>query len=233
MLFRSIQLGSKAPEYYAPVQTPNSIKELLHVLQNRQCEAVGSHEPLTVNARIITATHQDLEKAVHEGNFREDLFYRLNVIPLKIPALRERREDIQLLISYFLKKYVSADLSNRVRFSRQAFELLMNYNWPGNVRELENLIERLVILKGGSIIMPEDLPNSLYQVNSGHIFDYKKVLHLPEKGLDLKKLMTEMEESLINQALERTGGNKNKAAQLLQLNRTTLIEKLKRFNAEE
>jgi DNA-binding NtrC family response regulator len=206
--------------------------KLLHVLQNRQFEAVGSNEPITVNSRVITATHQDLEKAVAEGTFREDLYYRLNVIPLKIPALKERKEDIQLLISYFLKKYVSADLSNRIRFSKQAFELILNYNWPGNVRELENLIERLVILKGGSVIMPEDLPNSLYQVNSHQILDYKKVLTLPEKGLDLKKLMTEIEESLINQALERTGGNKNKAAQLLQLNRTTLIEKLKRFNLE-
>ncbi len=206
--------------------------KLLHVLQNRQFEAVGSNESISVNTRVIAATHQDLEKAVAMGDFREDLYYRLNVIPLKIPALRDRKEDIQLLISYFLKKYVSADLSNRIRFSKQTFELILNYSWPGNVRELENLIERLVILKGGSVIMPEDLPNSLYQVNSNQHIDYRKVLTLPDKGLDLKKLMTEIEESLINQALERTGGNKNKAAQLLQLNRTTLIEKLKRFNLE-
>lgn len=206
--------------------------KLLRVLQNRQFEPVGSNDSVTVNTRIITASHQDLDKAVAEGRFREDLYYRLNVIPIKVPALRERREDIQLLISYFLKKYVSADLSNRIRFSKQAFELILHYDWPGNVRELENLIERLVILKGGSIIMPEDLPNSLYHVNSSDSLDYKKALSLPEKGLDLKKLMTEIEESLINQALERTGGNKNKAAQLLQLNRTTLIEKLKRFAIE-
>lgn len=206
--------------------------KVLHALQNRQFEAVGSNDTITVNTRVITATHRDLEKAVAEGDFREDLYYRLNVIPLKIPALRERKEDIQLLISYFLKKYVSADLSNRIRFSKQAFELILNYSWPGNVRELENLIERLVILKGGSVIMPEDLPNSLYQISSNKTLDYRKVLSLPDKGLDLKKLMTEIEESLINQALERTGGNKNKAAQLLQLNRTTLIEKLKRFTLD-
>lgn len=204
--------------------------KILRVLQNRQFEPVGSNDSITVNSRVIAATHRDLEKAVAEGDFREDLYYRLNVIPLKVPPLRERREDIQLLISYFLKKYVSADSSNKIRFSKQAFDLILHYDWPGNVRELENLIERLVILKGGSTIMPEDLPNSLYRVNSADSLDYKKSLSLPEKGLDLKKLMTEIEESLINQALERTGGNKNKAAQLLHLNRTTLIEKLKRFS---
>lgn len=206
--------------------------KLLRVLQTKQFEPVGSNESVTVNSRVVAATHQNLEVAVANGDFREDLFYRLNVIPLKVPALKERREDIQLLISYFLKKYVSADLSNRIRFSKQSFDLMMNYDWPGNVRELENVIERLVILKGGSTILPEDLPNSLYKTASNENIDYRKVLTLPEKGLDLKKLMTEIEESLINQALDRTGGNKNRAAQLLQLNRTTLIEKLKRFAPE-
>lgn len=206
--------------------------KLLRVLQSKQFEPVGSNESITVNTRVIAATHKNLEEEVMKGSFREDLFYRLNVIPLKVPSLKERKEDIQLLVSYFLKKFVSADQSNRIQFSKQAFELMMNYDWPGNVRELENVIERLVILKGGSIIMPEDLPSSLYKVASNEDIDYRKVLTLPEKGLDLKKLMTDIEESLINQALDRTGGNKNRAAQLLQLNRTTLIEKLKRFTAE-
>jgi len=207
--------------------------KLLRVLQTRQFEPVGSNTSISVNTRVIAATHRDLEKHVADGRFREDLFYRLNVIPMRMPSLRERREDIPLLISYFLKKYVSADGSNRVRFSRQAFDLLLNYDWPGNVRELENLVERLVILKGNSTIMPEDLPSSLYTSHDGGPQDFRQLLNLPEKGLDLKKLMSEIEESLIQQALERTGGNKNRAAQLLQLNRTTLIEKLKRLGADQ
>jgi DNA-binding NtrC family response regulator len=122
--------------------------KILRVLQNRVIERVGSTETTEIDVRIITATHRNLEDAVAEGNFREDLYYRLNVIPIKIPALKERREDIPLLISYFLSKFVSADLRNNIEFEDEALDLLISYDWPGNVRELENLIELLVILKG-------------------------------------------------------------------------------------
>lgn len=201
--------------------------KLLRVLQSRQIEPVGSNACLDIDTRIITATHRDLEKAVKEGNFREDLFYRLNVIPIKIPSLSERREDIPLLISFFLKRFVSADGRNNVEFDEEALEMLISYDWPGNVRELENLIERLVILKGGNKITIDDLP-AKFTLNRPSEQKIENQIDLPEVGMDLKKILSEIEDSLILQALEKTGGNKNQASKLLQMNRTTLIEKMKK-----
>ncbi len=202
--------------------------KLLRVIQSRQIEPVGGSLPINVNVRIIAATHRDLEQAVNEGRFREDLFYRLNVIPIKIPALKERREDIPLLISYFLEKFVSADKRNEIELSEEALELLLSYDWPGNVRELENVIERLVILRGGNRILPEDLPAKIYRHNPLASSLYKHIFELPDEGVDLKKVISDIEDSLIMQALGRTKGNKNQASKLLQLNRTTLIEKIKK-----
>jgi len=202
--------------------------KILRVLQNRVIERVGSTETTEIDVRIITATHRNLEDAVAEGNFREDLYYRLNVIPIKIPALKERREDIPLMISYFLSKFVSADLRNNIEFDDEALELLISYDWPGNVRELENLIERLVILKGGSLIRVSDLPAKFLKTNPTHVESYKSLITLPDDGVDLKQLLSDIEDSLINQALEVTGGNKNQASKLLSMNRTTLIEKMKK-----
>ena len=201
--------------------------KLLRVLQNRVIERVGSTETAPIDVRIITATHRDLEQAVIAGDFREDLYYRLNVIPIKVPALSKRREDIPLLISYFLSRFVSADLRNNIEFDAEALEVLVKYDWPGNVRELENLIERLVILKGGSTIIPEDLPPK-FLLNSQFENDARDLIQLPEDGMDLKKILSGIEESLIMQALDKTGGNKNQASKLLHLNRTTLIEKMKK-----
>jgi DNA-binding NtrC family response regulator len=201
--------------------------KLLRVLQNRQIEMVGSSKTIDIDTRIITATHRDLEKAVSDGNFREDLFYRLNVIPIKIPALKERKEDIPLLISYFLDRFVSADGRNGLVLDDSVMELLMRYDWPGNVRELENLIERLVILRGGSTIRLEDLPVKFLE-DIEITNDNKPLFELPDDGIDLKRLLGDIEDSLIAQALDRTSGNKNQASKLLQLNRTTLIEKLKK-----
>ncbi len=202
--------------------------KILRVLQNRVIERVGSTETTEIDVRIITATHRNLEMAVQDGNFREDLYYRLNVIPIKIPALKERREDIPLMISYFLSKFVSADLRNNIEFEDDALELLISYDWPGNVRELENLIERLVILKGGSLIKVHDLPAKFLKVSPTQVESYKSLINLPEEGVDLKQLLSDIEDSLINQALELTGGNKNQASKLLTMNRTTLIEKMKK-----
>jgi two-component system response regulator PilR (NtrC family) len=202
--------------------------KLLRVLQNRVIERVGSTETTEIDVRIITATHRNLEESVSEGNFREDLYYRLNVIPIKIPALCERREDIPLMISYFLSKFVSADGRNNIEFDDETLELLITYDWPGNVRELENLIERLVILKGGNQIRVSDLPAKFIKTAPQSIDSYKNIISLPDEGVDLKQLLSDIEDSLINQALEITGGNKNQASKLLTMNRTTLIEKMKK-----
>lgn len=206
--------------------------KLLRVIQNRQIEPVGANQTIDINVRIIAATHRDLEVAVNEGKFREDLFYRLNVIPINIPALKERREDIPLLIGHFLQKFVSADGSNRIEFSDEALEMLLSYDWPGNVRELENVIERLVILRGGSRILPEDLPAKIFRHNPLRSSLYKTIFELPEEGVDIKRILSDIEDSLIVQALDRTEGNKNQASKLLKLNRTTLIEKMKKKNIE-
>lgn len=202
--------------------------KILRVLQNRVIERVGSTEVTEIDVRIITATHRNLEAAVSDGNFREDLYYRLNVIPIKIPALCERREDIPLLIAYFLSKFVSADGRNNIEFDDEVLELLIGYDWPGNVRELENLIERLVILKGGNQIKVSDLPAKFLKATPQNLDSYKNVISLPGEGVDLKQLLSDIEDSLINQALEITGGNKNQASKLLSMNRTTLIEKMKK-----
>lgn len=206
--------------------------KLLRVIQTRSIEPVGGNQTININVRIIAATHRDLEAAVAEGKFREDLFYRLNVIPIQIPALKERREDIPLLIGHFLQKFVSADGSNKIEFSDEAIEMLLSYDWPGNVRELENVIERLVILRGGSRILPEDLPAKIFRHNPLRSSLYKTIFELPQEGVDIKKVLSDIEDSLILQALDRTDGNKNQASKLLRLNRTTLIEKMKKKNID-
>lgn len=206
--------------------------KLLRVLQNRQVEPVGLGQAINVDLRVIAATHRDLDSMIESKEFREDLFYRLNVIPIRMPALKDRREDIPLLISYFLSKFVSDDGSNQLDFTSEALELLYSYDWPGNVRELENLIERLVILRGGHIVGPEDLPARIFRHSPMAASSYKSQLQLPEDGINLKQVLIDIEDSLIVQALERTQGNKNQASKLLGLNRTTLIEKLKKKNAE-
>jgi two-component system, NtrC family, response regulator PilR len=202
--------------------------KLLRVLQNREIEKVGGSRPQPINVRIIAATHRDLDKAVREGNFREDLFYRLNVIPIKIPSLCQRREDIPLLISYFLSRFVSADGRNNINFDEEVVEILMTYDWPGNVRELENLIERLVILRGGSAIRVSDLPAKFLQHRPDKLQEFNHLIDLTDDGVDLKMILSEIEDSLINQALQMTVGNKNQASKLLKMNRTTLIEKMKK-----
>lgn len=206
--------------------------KILRVLQEKQIEMVGSSKKMPIDVRIIAATHRNLEEQIKQNKFREDLYYRLNVIPIKIPSLHERKEDIPLLISYFLGKFVSANGSNKVNFTSDALAKLCTYNWPGNVRELENVIERLVILRGGSEITAEDLPSKIYN----HFPENNKTetshFNLPENGIDLKQYLHNIEGSLIKQALERTLGNKNQASKLLGMNRTTLIEKIKKFHFE-
>jgi len=208
--------------------SPNLQVKLLRVLQDRTFEPVGSSKTVKVNVRVLAATHQDLEEAIRERRFREDLYYRLNVIPIEVPPLRERREDIPLLVQHFL------DVANQEK-SRQidgirpeAMDILCSYDWPGNVRELENLMERLVILRGEGEIGPEDLPEAM----RGRRARAPQAPPIPSDGLSFSQVVGDFEAELILQALEQTGWNKNRAAQLLGLNRTTLLEKIKKKGLE-
>ncbi len=200
--------------------------KLLRVLQEKEFERVGGIKTIKVDVRIIAATNKDLEKAVKEGSFREDLFYRLNVIPLHLPPLRKMKEDIPLLAEYFNKEISRRKKKDPSRISAEAMNCMVNYRWPGNVRELENLIERLIILKEGNIVTPEDLPERLLEhyVKKAPVKDHE----LSGEGIDLNLMLDEIENNMIVQALEISKGVKSKAASLLGLNRTTLIEKMKK-----
>jgi len=206
--------------------SPTLQVKLLRVLQQREFERVGGVRTIKVDVRIIAATNIDLEHAVNEGKFREDLYYRLNVIPVVVPPLRERIDDIPLLMDHFLSHFNKSKKRDIKGFSPAAMEILMSYPWPGNIRELENLVERLIILKGDGTICPDDLPDKFV----AHTFSKEGALHitLPETGVNLKDVVEEFENNLILQALQKAQGVKNKAAQLLSLNRTTLVEKLKK-----
>ena len=206
--------------------SPKLQVKLLRILQEKTIERLGSERSIPVNIRIIAATNRHLEKEVAEGRFREDLYFRLNVIPIKLPPLRERREDIPLLAEHFLQKFCEREEVPVKRLSEEALECLLSYSWPGNVRELENLMERLVILTEDEIIKREDLPEYLCKPPAVRI---NLLEDFPPEGLDLQETLKEMEKSLILKALEASGGVKSKAAQLLRLNRTTLIEKMKRL----
>jgi DNA-binding NtrC family response regulator len=210
--------------------------KLLRVLQEREFERVGDTHAVRVDVRVIAATNSDLTKMVMEGRFREDLFYRLNVIPLHLPALRERKEDIPLLVRHFTQKYASSGAPpgtpapKPLTVSQQAMRKLMAYGWPGNVRQLENALERGVALSGGrSQIEMFDLPPEIQKADEPSI---AQDLALPTGGIDFTDFIRKIERDLISQSLERTGGNKGQAARLLNLKRTTLVEKLKRFKAE-
>lgn len=200
--------------------------KLLRVLQEREFERVGDTATVRIDVRVIAATHSDLEHMVAEGSFRQDLFYRLNVIPVRVPALRERREDVPLLAQHFLER-VSGELGRPpATISQGAMRQLMAYAWPGNVRQLENTIERaLAFARGRSQLEVADLPP---EIAAAAVVEAPDVV-LPEEGLDFERYIGGLELALITRSLERTQGNKRQAARLLGLKRTTLIEKLKRL----
>jgi len=199
--------------------------KLLRALQERVVTPVGASESVAVDVRVIAATHRDLEAMVAEGTFREDLFYRLDVIPIEIPPLRDRRQDIPAMAEHFRTEVNAREGRSVTGFSLEVMQRLCSYDWPGNVRELENLVERLVVVAPGRMVTIDDLPPHLRT----HVIDLEAgTLELPASGVDLRLLLAQLEERLIGQALERTGGNKNRAAELLGLNRTTLVEKLRR-----
>jgi DNA-binding NtrC family response regulator len=200
--------------------------KLLRVLQERRFEPVGSNRTIECDVRIIAATNVNLVEAIQAGRFREDLYYRLNVIPLPLPSLRERKEDIPLLLQYFIEKFNKTKNRNLAGIHRSALDLLCAYKWPGNVRELENLVERIAILKGEGLIEVEDLPEYIKE-QAGPVLDDLKV-NIPDSGMDFNSAVDAYENALILMALEKTGWNRNQAAILLKLNRTTLVEKIKK-----
>jgi DNA-binding NtrC family response regulator len=197
--------------------------KLLRVIQEREFRRLGGLENIKVDVRIIAATNTDLQSAVDRGTFRDDLFYRLNVIVVKLPRLRERTEDIPLLVEHFTKKYCEENQKEHCVMEAAAMRVLMDYDWPGNVRELENAIERAVVLAPGDVITADLFPKSITTSSSNSAVDF------PEDGLPLKERVGNFERSLILAALEKTDWNQKKASQLLSVNATTLSEKLKRL----
>ena len=203
--------------------------KLLRSLQEREFERLGDTHSIRVDVRVIAATNSDLAKMVEDGAFRKDLFYRLNVIPIHLPPLRERREDIPLLVQGFLEKLGSEQAPPRtnVVFSQEAMRRMMAFSWPGNVRQLENLVERaLALTPGRTQIDVSDLTPEVQQ-DGEHLEEMDVVL--PEGGVDLQRYLHDVEREIIRRALERADGNKQKAARLLNIKRTTLIEKAKRL----
>jgi DNA-binding NtrC family response regulator len=202
--------------------------KLLRVLQEREFERIGDVHTIKVDVRVIAATNSDLQKMVSSGAFREDLYYRLNIIPMELPPLRDRKEDIPLLVQHFLKKFAAPESQGRsLTLSQEAMRCLMAYSWPGNVRQLENAIERAVALSGGRTqIETADLTNDIQQASQ---ITVAPAVHLPEDGIDFDAYVSRIEHELIRRALEKTGGNKGRASKLLNLKRTTLVEKLKRL----
>lgn len=195
--------------------------KLLRALQEREVKPVGGSKYIPIDVRIIAATNQNLELAVSEGRFREDLFYRLNVVQIVVPPLRERRDDIPLLIHHFIEKYRKKQEKSKIRrVSREALQVLMLYHWPGNVRELENIIERTFALEGNEAIQISDLPDYLIQ---------QVPKDVPSRGTVLRSLQ-EIEKEAIDRTLRAVNGDKNRAAKILNIDRTTLYRKIKRYH---
>ncbi len=198
--------------------------KLLRVLQEREFDRVGEGKPVKVDVRVVAATNSDLAKLVADGTFREDLYYRLNVIRVELAPLRDRREDIPLLVQHFVEKYGTGGA--QITVSQDAVRRLMGYAWPGNVRQLENAVERAIALLGGrSTIDVADLPPEVQATQ----VPITPTVEFPVEGIDLVNIVEQIERDLIERALARTGGNKAAAAGLLKLKRTTLVEKMKRM----
>jgi two-component system response regulator PilR (NtrC family) len=200
--------------------------KLLRVIQEREFVRLGSADPVSVDARVIAATNVDLRRMVEEGRFREDLFHRLSVIAIRLPPLRERRDDIPLLASHFLAKYGDENHKPDLEFAPEAVDLLMEYEWPGNVRELENVVERAVVLASGSRIDVDLIPD---HVRNAPPFNVPKFV-VPPEGISFKDVITDFEKHLIETTLEAAGGVQKRAAELLRIKPTTLNEMIKRYD---
>jgi transcriptional regulator with PAS, ATPase and Fis domain len=204
--------------------SPKLQVKLLRVLQERQFEPVGSDRAVQVDVRVVAATNRDLHVAAREGKFREDLFYRLNVLPVHLPSLREREGDIPLLVKHFLALHGLRKAKRVARIEPEAMAVLEAYRWPGNVREVENLVERLIVLNEDGVIRVTELPDYVVQRSSEQATN----MALPASGMDLDRYLEKIENGFICQALERARGNKTLAAGMLNLNRTTFIERLRK-----
>jgi DNA-binding NtrC family response regulator len=201
--------------------------KLLRLIQDSEFYPVGEERPVKVDVRILAATNRKLDSEVAAGKFRADLFWRLNVIPVEVPPLRQRASDIPLLVEHFVKRANEHNRRQVEGLDPDALALFKQHNWPGNIRELENLIERLVIMKGAGVVTAGDLPPALRSSRPTPAV-LPTIPDLPSDGTDLRAILDAVEDRMIAEALQRTNGNKNKAAELLGLNRTTLVEKLRR-----
>ncbi len=215
--------------------------KILRVLQEREFERVGGSKTIKADVRVVAATNRDLEEEVSKGTFREDLFYRLNVIPIVLPPLRERGEDVIILARYFLKNFCTNHRPGILGMAEEVADILARYSWPGNVRELENFMERMSILCDGESIGLVDLPDKILRETGVEVpkrvpapadasFRWPELKDLREKSMGLKEFLDHVEERLLTEALGEVDGIKNKAAEVLGIKRTTLIEKLKKKN---
>jgi two-component system response regulator AtoC len=202
--------------------------KLLRVLQEGEIRRIGESKPIQIDVRIVAATVKDLQKEVNEGRFREDLFYRLNVLPLHIPPLRERREDIPLLVHHFIRKYNQAMNKNVKDLDHRAMETLMGYKWYGNVRELENTIERAIVLSEKNNIESDSLPAEIQGYKQGSQADT-----LPDEEYSIKKASKSLETNLIKKALKKMKGNHTHAARLLEISHRALLYKIKEYGIVE
>ena len=205
--------------------------KLLRALQEREVERVGDSKPMKLDIRVIAATNADLRKLVKDGTFREDLFYRLSVIPVTLPPLRARRGDIPLLAQHMIKKSCRENNIQQKPLTQEALRLLMAYHWPGNVRQFENAMEHAVAMSlTANEIGPEALPDEIRKPTET---GFNAAIAIPDEGIDFSSIVQKLELDLIMRCLEKTGGNKRQAARLLNLSRTTFIDKLQRLNVEE
>ena len=204
--------------------------KLLRVLEDRKIRRLGGTRNIDIDVRVIAATNRNLKEAIEAKAFREDLFYRLNVFPIHLPPLRERRDDIPPLLDTFLQRF-SREFNKQIReVSREALDLLMRYRWPGNVRELRNVVERICIMHNSPTIRPECLPKEIW--GSAPSSDAPVSLEIPPEGILLDEVVQQVEKELVAKALEITGGNVAKTARLLNVPRGTLRYKLEKYELE-
>jgi DNA-binding NtrC family response regulator len=208
---------------------PSLQVKILRVLQEREFERIGGTRTIKVDVRILAATNKNLEDLVARQQFRDDLFWRLNVIPITLPPLRERLSDIPLLVAHFIARFNTEKKQHLTGITPVALQMLQSYHWPGNVRELENIVERIAILKGSGMIMPEDLPEKIARPSLSRSVPG---VNIPDDGIDFDAMVETFEKQLLMQALVKAGGVKSKAANLLHMNRTTLVEKVKKLRLE-
>lgn len=228
-LFQTAHKGTIFLDEIGELSLPLQVK-LLRAVQEKKIKPVGGFEDIEVDIRIISATNKNLEDEVIAGRFREDLFYRLNVIEIKVPPLRERKSDLRALAQHFLEKYASIMGKDITKISSYAIDLLSRYNFPGNIRELENLIERSVALANTNIILPDSLRLSMHKNkrmdnDDGDLFDLEKV---PD-GVELDRILNQIEHAYVKRAIEESGGNKKKAAKLLGINTRSIRYRLDKF----